>query len=140
MRKFALLAAMSVALMAGTAAFAADEPRSGGVINFVAPYGDSFSTLDVQASPATQDEFYAKAIHRTLYDWDADLNKPVLGLATDVSVSEDRLVYTYKLRQDAFFHDGKPLTADDIIWSYTRIMDPKKGIPTSSLYCRNQGC
>jgi len=55
MRKFALLAAMSIALMAGTAAYAANEPRSGGVINFVAPYGDSFSTLDVQASPATQD-------------------------------------------------------------------------------------
>lgn len=102
MRKFTLLAAMSIALMAGTAAYAADEPRSGGVINFVAPYGDSFSTLDVQASPATQDEFYAKAIHRTLYDWDADQNKPVLGLATDVSVSEDRLVYTYKLRQTHF--------------------------------------
>lgn len=102
MRKFAMLAALSAVLLAGTAAHAADEPRSGGVINFVAPYGDSFSTLDIQASPATQDEFYAKAIHRTLYDWDADLNKPVLGLATDVTVSEDRLVYTYKLRQDAF--------------------------------------
>lgn len=129
MRKFALLAALSAVLMAGTSAYAADEPRTGGVINFVAPYGDSFSTLDVQASPTTQDEFYAKAIHRTLYDWDADQNKPVLGLATDVSVSDDKLVYTYKLREDAIFHNGKPLTADDIIWSYTRIMDPKKAFP-----------
>jgi len=139
MRKFTLLAALSAVLLAGTAAYAADEPRSGGVINFVAPYGDSFSTLDIQASPATQDEFYAKAIHRTLYDWDADLNKPVLGLATDVTVSDDRLVYTYKLRQDAFFHNGKPLTADDIIWSYTRIMDPKKAFPPARYIAEIKG-
>lgn len=139
MKKIALMAALSAVLMAGTAAYAAEEPRSGGVVNFVAPYGDSFSSLDIHASPATQDEFHAKAIHRTLYDWDADENTPVLGLATEVSVSDDKLTYTYKLREDAYFHNDKQLTADDIIWSYTRMMDPKKAFPPARYIAEIKG-
>ncbi|MBD9372940.1 ABC transporter substrate-binding protein [Rhizobium sp. ARZ01] len=130
MKKFALVAALATTLLAGVASIAsAQEPRAGGTINFVAPYGSSFSNLDIQSSPQTQDEFYAKAIHRTLYDWDGDANKPVLELATDVTVSDDGLTYTYKLRQDAYFHNDKQMTADDIIWSYTRMMDPAKAFP-----------
>ena len=37
--------------------------------------------------------------------------------------------YTYKLRDDAYFHNGRKMTADDIIWSFTRIMDGSKGYP-----------
>ena len=130
MKKFALVAALTSALLAGVAQIAtAQEPRAGGTINFVAPYGSSFSNLDIHTSPQTQDEFYAKAIHRSLYDWDANANKPVLELATEVAVSDDKLTYTYKLRQDAFFHHGKQMTADDIIWSFTRMMDPAKAYP-----------
>ena len=44
-------------------------------------------------------------------------------------MSEDGLVYTYKLRDDAYFHNGRKMTADDIIWSFTRIMDGSKGYP-----------
>ena len=43
--------------------------------------------------------------------------------------SDDGLVYTYKLRDDAYFHNGRKMTADDMIWSYTRIMDGSKGYP-----------
>src|ERR1700722_5431253 len=70
-----------------------------------------------------------KALHRTLYNWDTAQNKLVLELAKSVSVSEDGLVYTYKLRDDAFFHNGRKMTADDIIYPLTRIMDGSKGYP-----------
>jgi peptide/nickel transport system substrate-binding protein len=53
----------------------------------------------------------------------------VLELAKSVTPSEDGLTYTYKLRDDAYFHNGRKMTADDIIWSYTRIMDGSKGYP-----------
>lgn len=129
-KRFALITALSAALLAGASFHAsAEEPQKGGTINFVAPYGSSFATLDVQASMATQDEFYAKGVHRALYAWDGETNKPVLDLATEVTTSEDGLTYTYKLREDAFFHNDKPLTADDIIYSYERIMTPAKGYP-----------
>ncbi|MBN7776569.1 ABC transporter substrate-binding protein [Nitratireductor aquimarinus] len=128
--KLAIVSAVAVSLLASVAPGAlASEPMPGGTINFVAPYGSSFSSLDIQASPQTQDIFWAKAIHRSLYDWDASAGKPVLALASDVSVSDDSLVYTYTLRDGVQFHDGKPLTVDDIIWSYTRMMDPETAFP-----------
>ncbi len=104
-------------------------PKSGGTLDFVAPYGSSFGTLDIQSSPTTQDEFPAKAIHRSLYLWNSADSKPELELATDVKISDDRKTYTYALRPDAVFHDGRPFTADDVIYSYERIAKPSNAFP-----------
>ena len=41
-----------------------------------------------------------------------------LSLAESVSVSDDGLVYTYKIRDGVKFHDGKPLTAEDVVFTY----------------------
>ncbi len=121
---------LAAALLAGTAlASFAEEPRSGGVVNFTAPYGSSFSSLDMQSTPQTQDELWGIAVHRSLYRWDSDTNTPVLELASSVDVSEDGLVYTYKLLDNAVFHNDKPMTADDIIWSYERIAKPSNAFP-----------
>lgn len=129
-KKFALAAALAAAFAVSTSAFAADEtPRHGGTLRFVAPYGASFANMDIHTSNRAQDEIYAKAIHRSLYNWDANNNKAVPELATSVTVSPDGLTYTYKLREDAYFHNGRKLNADDVIWSYTRLMDGAKAFP-----------
>ncbi|AHK46625.1 oligopeptide ABC transporter, periplasmic oligopeptide-binding protein (plasmid) [Ensifer adhaerens OV14] len=114
-----------------TGAIATGE-RHGGTLVFTAPYGSSFATLDVQASPNTQEEFIAQAIHRALYSWNSIENKPVLELADSEDVSEDSLKHIYHLRKHAVFHNGKPLTADDIIYSYKRIANPKNAFPGTS--------
>ncbi|QRM31853.1 ABC transporter substrate-binding protein [Microvirga sp. VF16] len=49
--------------------------------------------------------------------------KPLL--AQSVSVSEDGLAYTFKLRNGVKFHNGAPLTAEDVAWSWKRYTDPK---------------
>jgi len=117
-------------LAAGTTAGAlAQTPQRGGTLNFTAPYGTSFSTLDVHATPSVQDDIFASAIHRSLYRWDAARNEPVLELATEVNVSADGTVFTYKLRPNAVFHHGKPLTADDVIWTYQRVANPANAFP-----------
>jgi peptide/nickel transport system substrate-binding protein len=41
-----------------------------------------------------------------------------LVLAESMNVSDDGLVYTYKIRDDVKFHDGQPLTAEDVVFSY----------------------
>ena len=41
-------------------------------------------------------------------------------LATSWEVSEDGTMYTFNLRQDATFHDGTPVTAEDVRWSFER--------------------
>jgi len=112
-------------------AIAAGEQR-GGTLVFTAPYGSNFATLDVQASPNTQEEFLTQALHRALYSWDSNQNKPVLELASSEDVSKDGRVHTYHIRQDVAFHDGKQLTSDDIIYSYERIANPKNAFPGAS--------
>ena len=39
-------------------------------------------------------------------------------LASSWEVSKDNLEYTFKLEEDITFHDGEPLTADDVVFSY----------------------
>jgi peptide/nickel transport system substrate-binding protein len=41
-----------------------------------------------------------------------------LNLAESVNVSDDGLVYTYKIKDGVKFHDGQPLTAEDVVFSY----------------------
>ncbi|WP_370435541.1 ABC transporter substrate-binding protein [Microvirga sp. TS319] len=56
------------------------------------------------------------------YGEDASI-KPLL--AQSVSVSEDGLTYTFKLRSGVTFHNGAPLTPEDVAWSWKRYTDPK---------------
>ena len=88
---------------------------------------------------ATLDPAFAKnqsimwAVHQiynTLVEIDSNLNI-VPSVASRWEVSEDRLVYTFHLRNDVFFHDnpvfpggkGRKLVASDIVYSLQRIID-----------------
>ncbi len=46
-----------------------------------------------------------------------------LSLAESVNVSDDGLVYTYKIRDGVKFHDGEPLTAEDVAFTYHLYQD-----------------
>src|SRR5579872_3754201 len=81
----------------------AQTPRQGGTIRMTAPYGSSFTSLDIHTTQRAQDEIYAKALHRSLYTWDSAEGKPVPELAKEVVVSGGGLVQTFKLRDDAYF-------------------------------------
>jgi peptide/nickel transport system substrate-binding protein len=48
--------------------------------------------------------------------------KPLL--AESVDMAPDGLSYTFKLRGDVKFHNDKVLTAEDVVWSWNRYMDP----------------
>ena len=129
MRKLVWLAATALAVIGAASASAQQTPRKGGTIRMTAPYAASFGSLDPQVTPRAQDDIVNKAIHRTLYNWDTANTRLALELAKSVDVSADGLVYTYHLRDDAYFHNGRKMTADDIIYSFTRIMDGSKGYP-----------
>jgi peptide/nickel transport system substrate-binding protein len=51
-------------------------------------------------------------------DWDLKTVRP--GLAREWSVSEDGRTYTFRLRDDVTFCDGRPMTADDVVFSMNR--------------------
>src|SRR5579871_5715184 len=46
-------------------------------------------------------------------------------LAQSWTVSSNGLVYTFKIRTDAGFSDGTPVTAQDFVWSFERVLSPK---------------
>jgi peptide/nickel transport system substrate-binding protein len=111
------------------AAAEAQTPRKGGTIRMTAPYGSSFTSMDIHTTQRAQDEIFAKALHRSLYIWNSAEGKPVLELAKEHTVSGGGLVHTFKLRDDVYFHHGRKMTADDIIWTYNRIVDGTKAYP-----------
>ena len=51
----------------------------------------------------------------------------VFAAAKSYTVSDDELVYTFKLRPDAVWSDGKKLIADDWVYSWRRLVDPQTG-------------
>ena len=108
-KKIAIVAGLGLAL---SAAAEAQTPRKGGAIRMTAPYGSSFTSMDIHTTQRAQDEIYAKGLHRSLYIWNSAEGKPVLELAKEDIVSGGGLVHTFKLRDDAYFHHGRRMTAD----------------------------
>lgn len=45
-------------------------------------------------------------------------------LAESFEISEDQTSYTFKIKEDAVFHDNKPVTADDVVFTITNAQDP----------------
>ncbi|KRN88876.1 peptide ABC transporter substrate-binding protein [Ligilactobacillus ceti] len=56
------------------------------------------------------------------------------GIATATKVSKDGLTYTFKLRKDAKWSNGDPVTAQDFVYSWRRTVDPKTGSQYAYLY------
>ena len=133
MRKLAWLAVAAIAVIGAGTANAQQTPRKGGTLRMTAPYAASFGSLDPHVTPRAQDDIVGKALQRSLYNWDTAANKLTLELAKSVSASADGLTYTFKLRDDAFFHNGRKMTADDVIFSFTRIMEAARAIPAPAM-------
>lgn len=58
-----------------------------------------------------------------LYQMDAS-GASVPALAAETTISDDGLTYTFKIRDDAFWSNGDPVTADDFVYGWQRACDP----------------
>lgn len=57
----------------------------------------------------------------------------VPGVAQSWQVSQDQTVYTFKLRDDAMWSNGDPLTAGDFVFSFRRLVDPTTAAEYASM-------
>ncbi|MBQ1270910.1 MAG: ABC transporter substrate-binding protein [Clostridia bacterium] len=74
-------------------------------------------------------------VFQSLYDplWNMNLDGTKdYYLAESCDLSEDGLTYTVKMRQDAYWHDGEQVTADDVIYTLTWFSNPDCGSPNAA--------
>lgn len=115
---------LSSALTAPALAAAPNQsaPKGG---NFVINLGGEPPTVH----PITSTDVYARDVQNMVcegllsrdsetYEW-----KP--RLAEKWEVSKDNKTFTFKIRSNAVFHDGKPVTAEDVKFSFDAIFEPK---------------
>lgn len=90
--------------------------------------GQDIANLD----PHTGSDYATRALQRNLYDalvrYEGNPPKIVPQLASSWDVSSDGLEYTFKLVQNAKFHDGSPVTADAVKYSFDRMLRLNKGV------------
>ena len=81
-------------------------------------------TLDQAHTSINIEEFILKDLYEGLTVYDA-AGKIIPGAAESWKVSDDGTVYTFKLRDNGKWSDGSPVTAEDFVFSFQRVEDPK---------------
>jgi peptide/nickel transport system substrate-binding protein len=93
---------------------------------------DSIDTLDPEGSYDTVSGFVLENIYETLYTYKGEsLDEFTPLLATDYTVSDDGLTYTFTLRQGVKFHSGNEFTCQDAEYSFQRTLvmnDSQSGV------------
>jgi peptide/nickel transport system substrate-binding protein len=100
------------------------KPKRGGTLTLASSGGGSSDTLDGNNSLETLDFARAPQLYDTLMEVDAN-NVPQLHLADEVTPNADATEWTIRVKQGIVFHNGKPLTIDDVLYTFNRIVTNK---------------
>jgi peptide/nickel transport system substrate-binding protein len=120
----AVVVAVVVALMAVSCSPAQRVDLGQGSGNLIAAIAGEPDQLDPQKTSAYFSFEVLENVFDTLVEPDANLEmRP--ALAESWTVSPDQLTWTFRLRKGVTFQDGSPFTADDVVYSYRRIIDAK---------------
>ena len=92
----------------------AETPKTGGSINVVIQPEPPGLMLGLVQNGPTQ--MVAGNIYEGLLRYDNDL-KPMPSLATKWEITEGGTVYTFNLKKGVTWHDGKPMTAADVVFT-----------------------
>ncbi len=96
-------------------------------------YGIDPLTLDPAVSGEMTSHEYIMQLFGGLVCLDDNL-KPAPDIAEKWQVSQDGRTYTFYLRQDVSFHDGRQVKAEDFKYSWERACDPETGSLTAATY------
>ncbi len=99
------------------------KPTAYGDIIVRGDIGDASNLIPILASDSASHSI-AGLIYNGLVKYDKDMN--IVGdLAESWDISDDGLVITFHLRKGVKWHDGKPFTAKDVLYTYQVTVDPK---------------
>jgi ABC-type transport system substrate-binding protein len=123
--------------LGGLTSAGAETIKQGG--SMIVTYKDDISTLDPAIGYDWQNWSMIKALFNGLMDYEAGTYNLEPDLAKSFTISPDGKTYTFKLRDDVKFHNGRKLTAEDVKYSIERAINPKTQSPGQGFFWSIKG-
>lgn len=114
-----MTATIGLSLFTGCGAEKADDPK-----HLIFNLGEDPETIDPTLNTSSGAGTIIINAFEGLMSLDEN-EKPILGAASDMQVSDDNLVYTFTINENAKWSDGVDLTANDFAYSWKRALDKK---------------
>ncbi|MEX2647802.1 MAG: ABC transporter substrate-binding protein [Alphaproteobacteria bacterium] len=89
-------------------------------------------TLDPAIQTSSEDPTMLYAVFNRLVDLDASF-EPIPELADSWEASDDGKSWTFHLKQGVKFHDGSDFDANDVVYTYQRLIDPALASPAAAV-------
>jgi peptide/nickel transport system substrate-binding protein/oligopeptide transport system substrate-binding protein len=102
------------------------------------PLGNDPATLD----PARVSDIFGRSVAQQIFDGLVQFDHTLTvtpALAQYWKSTRDGLVWTFTLRRNAKFHNGREVTADDVVYSLTRLVDPRTRSAAADLFLNVKG-
>ena len=107
------------------------KPKRGGTLTAALTGGASSDTLDGNSPFETLDLCRVSQLYNPMVALDTNAQLQNV-LVEEFTPNADATVWTMRLLSDVTFHNGKPMTADDLIFTLKRIANPKAPLPGAS--------
>ena len=120
MRKLLALLLMAVMALTGCSAALAEESAGENVVTIATVTSPN---LDPQWNAGAPGAWLMSVMYEGLYRV-TETGFELAG-AESVDISDDATVWTFHLRQDAMWNDGQPVTANDYVYSFRRLVNPE---------------
>jgi peptide/nickel transport system substrate-binding protein len=109
----------------GTPAQSGGKLKTGGVLRVGATGGGAKDSIDAHRPTVDTDIMRCWNLYECLAVRTPDFSELEMLLAESIEPGKSPKEWTIRLKQGITFHNGKPVTADDVIFSLRRILDPK---------------
>ncbi len=128
-RVWALLAALTILGLVAAACQPGQQQPAGAQPDpegeLISPMGGEPDTIDPQVESFVDEVGQTMLVFSALMTFDPDTLKPIPDRAEgQPQVSSDGLTYTFKIRADDKYSDGKQVTANDYVYGFKRLCDP----------------
>jgi peptide/nickel transport system substrate-binding protein len=132
-----MLSASGIALAQGKSMYAPTKRGGGGTLKLL--WWQGATLLNPHFAVGTKDQEGSRIFYEPLAGWDADGNLVPI-LAAEIPTEQngglpaDGKSVTWKLKKNVQWHDGKPFTADDVVFNWEYATDPATGATTIGSY------
>lgn len=130
-KRFALKAILCVCFLTlsiffvGCSAKQGQQTKSAGPSTLRIANGTEIETMDPHIATGVPEHRVLLACFEGLMRYNPKTAESIPGVAKDYIVSPDGMTYTFHLRTDAKWSNGESVTADDFIFAFRRVVDPK---------------